>query len=134
MFNPSCVYIPSTSVKVTEFKVESDGKDANLCASFVSSPLGLRASAIRSLSLTSAKDSDSDLKQSAAYAFKQRRRNPIGNNGSVRQSNREGDSTKSTSTGVYAINIPSGFLIFNCIHFKVTPKFRLAPAESPIKI
>lgn len=69
----------------------------------------------------------------AAYAFKQRIRNPIGNNGSVRQSNREGDNTKSTSTGVYAINIPSGFLIFISIHFKVIPKFKLAPAESPIK-
>lgn len=67
------------------------------------------------------------------YAFKQRKRNPIGNNGSDRQSNREGDNTKSTSTGVYAINIPSGFLIFNCKHFKVIPKFKLAPAESPIK-
>lgn len=126
-----CVYLPSTSVKVTEFKVESDGKDANLCASFVSSPLGLRANAIRSLSLTSAKDSDSDFEHSAAYAFRQRKRNPIGNNGSVRQSNRDGDNTKSTSTGVYAINIPSGFLMFNCKHFKVTPKFKLAPAESP---
>lgn len=36
----------------------------------------------------------------AAYAFKQRIRNPIGNIGSVRQSSREGDNTKSTSTGV----------------------------------
>lgn len=36
-------------------------------------------------------------------------------------------------TGVYAIKIPSGFLIFNCIHFKVVPKFKFPPAESPVK-
>lgn len=69
----------------------------------------------------------------AAYAFKQRTRNPIGNNGSVRERRREGDSTKSTKTGVYAINIPFGFFIFNSMHFNVTPKFKLAPAESPTK-
>lgn len=59
------IYSPSTSVKLTEFNVESDGRDANFCASFVSSPLGLRASAIKSLSLTSAKDSVSDFVQSS---------------------------------------------------------------------
>lgn len=55
----------------------------------------------------------------------------MGNNGSARESSREGDNTKSTRTGVYAINNPSGFLMFNWIDFRVTPKFKLAPAESP---
>lgn len=49
--------------------MESDGRDANLCASFVSSPLGLRANAIKSLSLTSANDSVSDFAHSAASFF-----------------------------------------------------------------
>lgn len=58
------LYIPSTSVKLTEFNVESDGRDTNFCVPFAPSPFGLRANAIRSLSLTSAKDSVSDLAHS----------------------------------------------------------------------
>lgn len=59
------LYVPSTSVKLTEFNVESDGRDTNFCAPFAPSPFGLRANAIRSLSLTSAKDSVSDLAHSS---------------------------------------------------------------------
>lgn len=70
MFKCFFIYLPSTSVKLTEFNVESDGNDANLCPSFVSSPFGLSANAIRSLSLTSAKDSVSDLIPSAtSFSF-----------------------------------------------------------------
>lgn len=39
----------------------------------------------------------------------------------------------SMRVAVYAMKIPSGFLIFNCIHLKVVPKFKFPPAESPAK-
>lgn len=58
---------------------------------------------------------------------------PNGNNGSVRQSKRDGDAMNSMSIGAYAMKIPSGLLMFNCRHFKVAPRFRFAPAESPGK-
>ena len=58
---------------------------------------------------------------------------PNGNNGSSKQSRRDGDGTNWTSIGTYARKRPSGRRKFKSDAQSATPSIRFAPAESPIK-
>jgi len=63
--------------------------------------------------------------------LRHRNKNPKGNNGSIRQSRRAGEGTKSTTIGAYAMKIPVGIRIPSSMHFMAVPRFKFAPAESP---